>query len=86
MARKKEGPGVVRIAGGALTPGVHGLVAGKPGGYRKAKAALSELAGTAVVPTIGGGVAAAIGHDAGWYKDRKVKKNNTLSAFGVDHA
>lgn len=79
-----------RVVSGAFFPGIHGAIAGRPG--KKLHAAGAEVGGGAVVPIVGGGAGTYAAGKMGWYKSQgkvksksKVKKNDTLSAFGVDH-
>lgn len=72
--KQKQGPTAGRVVTGALFPGWHGAIAGKPGHYRKVKAASAELVGGSVAPILGGGVGAYAAHEAGWLKKQPKKK------------
>jgi hypothetical protein len=83
----RKTPSVGRLATGGVFPGFHGAVAGKPGQYRKLKAAGTELGsstlGSAVGHAVGGPVGSsagnlagavggtAIAHNQGWLKRQK---------------
>lgn len=75
-----------RVATGAMLPGLHGAVAGKPG--HKLKAAGTEVASAAVLPVVGTAAGTYAAGKMGWYKPqakKKIKKSYPVSAFGVDH-
>lgn len=89
--KEKTDPSAGRVISGALLPGIHGAVAGKKN--HKWQAAGNELGGSAVggvvgLAPVGGGVGTHRAHKMGHYKaqpKKKVKKNFSESAFGIEH-
>lgn len=83
-SEKRRPPTAGRIITGGVVGPAHGLVAGKPGEYRKLKAATAQFGGSVLGGPIGSGLATYVAHDKGWLKEQKRRKKVSKSAFGVE--
>lgn len=72
ISKRNRNTSLGRDVTGAMFPGIHGAVAGKPG--HKVKAAAYELGGNFLVPGIGGGVGTHIASQQGHYLKLKARK------------
>lgn len=65
ISKRTRDTSLGRDVTGALFPGIHGAIAGKPG--HKVKAAAYELGGNLVLPTVGAGIGTHIASQHGHY-------------------